>query len=432
MIIIDTALRQREAAGNPIRVAMVGAGFMGRGVALQILNVVPGMRLVAISNRHLEGAVRAYREAGVDEVGVVETQGQLEAAIHRGQYVVTEDAMLLCQAEGIDAVLEVTGSVEFGAQVALQAVKHGKHIIIMDAELDGTVGPILKVYADKAGVVFTNVDGDQPGVIMNLYRFVKGLGVQPVLAGNIKGLQDPYRNPTTQEAFARQWKQKPHMVTSFADGTKISFEQAIVANATGMRVAKRGMYGPTVPAGTPIQDAVKCYPLETLSDGARIVDYVVGAAPSPGVFVLGMHEHPTQQHYLNLYKLGTGPLYCFYTPYHLCHFEVPNTVARAVLFGDATITPLGGPSVEVVTTAKRALRAGEVLDGIGFYMTYGQCENADVAIEHNLLPMGLAEGCRLLRDVPRDQVLTHADVEIPAGRLSDRLRAEQKAYFFPA
>jgi predicted homoserine dehydrogenase-like protein len=136
-----------------------------------------------------------------------------------------------------------------------------------------------------------------------------------------------------------------------------------------------------------------------------------------------------QQHYLNLYKLGTGPLYCFYTPYHLCHFEVPTTVARAVLFGDATIAPLGAPLVEVVTTAKRDLRADEVLDGIGFYMTYGQCENATVVHQEQLLPIGVAEGCRLRRNIPKDQVLTYADVELPAGRLCDKLRAEQTAYF---
>ena len=300
---------------------------------------------------------------------------------------------------------------------------------MMNAELDGTVGPILKVRADRAGVVITNVDGDQPGVIMNLYRFVQGLGVKPVLAGNIKGLQDPYRNPTTQEGFARQWKQQAHMVTSFADGSKISFEQAIVANATGMSVARRGMFGPTVPTGTPIQEAMQYYPLDTLTASAGIVDYVVGAVPSPGVFVLGTHDHPMQQHYLNLYKLGTGPLYCFYTPYHLCHFEVPTTVARAVLFGDATIAPLGAPLVEVVTTAKRDLRADEVLDGIGFYMTYGQCENASVVHQEQLLPIGVAEGCRLRRNIPKDQVLTYADVELPAGRLCDKLRLEQTAHF---
>ena len=429
MILVDKALRKREAAGKPVRFAMVGAGFMGRGVALQVLSAVAGMRLVAISNRHLDGARRAYVEAGVTDMVLVETVSQLEDAVRHGRYAITEDARLLCQAEGIDAILEVTGSIEFAAQVALEAIAHGKHFIMMNAELDGTVGPILKVRADQAGVVITNVDGDQPGVIMNLYRFVQGLGVKPVLAGNIKGLQDPYRNPTTQEGFARQWKQQAHMVTSFADGSKISFEQAIVANATGMRVARRGMFGPTVPTGTPLQEAIQHYPLDTLTASAGIVDYVVGAVPSPGVFVLGTHDHPMQQHYLNLYKLGTGPLYCFYTPYHLCHFEVPTTVARAVLFGDATIAPLGAPLVEVITTAKRDLRADEVLDGIGFYMTYGQCENATVVHQEQLLPIGVAEGCRLRRDIPKDQVLTYADVELPAGRLCDKLRTEQTAYF---
>lgn len=300
----------------------------------------------------------------------------------------------------------------------------------MNAELDSTLGPLLKTKADKAGVVFTNVDGDQPGVIVNLYRFVKGLGVKPVLCGNIKGLQDPYRNPTTQQEFAKKWGQKPHMVASFADGSKISFEQAIVANATGMTVAKRGMLGPTVPAGTPIEKTVELYPLEHLENGPGIVDYVVGAVPNGGVFVLGMHDNPRQQHYLNLYKVGPGPLYCFYNPYHLCHFEVGNTVARAVLFHDAAVAPIGKPMVDVVATAKTDLKAGDTIDGIGWYMTYGQAENADVVFRDRLLPMGLAEGCILKRDVPKDQVLTYDDVELPPGRLCDQLRAEQNALFF--
>src|SRR3990167_712174 len=378
MIIVDKALEKREREGKPIKVAMVGAGFMGRGIALQIMKSVVGMRLAVISNRNVEGARRAYSEAGVEDVRVIETVSQLEDVIAKKQYAITADAMLLCQAESIDAIVEVTGDVEFGARAVLKAIENRKHVITMNAELDGTIGPILKVYADKAGVVITNADGDQPGVIMNLYRFVKGIGVKPVLCGNIKGLHDPYRNPTTQEGYAKKWGQNPSMVTSFADGSKISFEQAVTANATGMRVARRGMYGPTVPSGTFIKEAVNLYPLEELMKGSGIVDYIVGAEPGPGVFVLGTHDHPTQQHYLNLYKLGTGPLYCFYTHYHLCHFEVPNTVARAVLFGDAAIAPLSAPFVDVVTTAKIDLRTGQILDGIGYYMTYGQCENSDV------------------------------------------------------
>jgi predicted homoserine dehydrogenase-like protein len=430
MIIVDKALEQRQKAGRPIRVGMIGAGFMGRGVALNMINSTPGMEMMAISNRNLDGAKRAYREAGVENFVTVETVDQLEEAVHQGKPAVTEDALLLTRANNIDAVVEVTGHVTFGAEVILDAIRNHKHVITMNAEVDGTVGPYLKVLADREGVVYTGADGDQPGVIINLYRFVKGIGVKPVLCGNIKGLHDPYRNPTTQEAFAKKWGQKAHMVTSFADGSKISFEQAIVANATGMRVAKRGMHGPTVPSGTPIDGAVNWYPLDDLIEGPGIVDYVVGAVPAPGIFVLGTHDHPAQQHYLNLYKLGEGPLYVFYRPYHLCHFEVPNSVARAVLFDDATIAPVGAPLVEVVAAAKTDLKAGDVLDGIGYYMTYGLAENADTTLQENLLPIGIAENCRLKHDIAKDQVLTYRDVELPEGRLIDQLRQEQQAYFF--
>lgn len=429
MIIIDRALQARAAAGNPIKVGMIGAGFMGRGIANQIVNSVPGMELVAISNRQISAAKQAYSEAGIEDIQVVATVSELEDAIANGKYAVTEDAKLLCRAEGIDALIEVTGAVEFGAQIVMEAIAHCKHVIMMNAELDGTIGPILKVYADKAGVILSACDGDQPGVQMNLYRFVKSIGLTPLLCGNIKGLQDPYRNPTTQEGFAKRWGQKPHMVASFADGSKISFEQAIVANATGMKVAKRGMLGYDFSGH--VDEMTQLYDVEQLKELGGIVDYVVGAKPGPGVYVFATHDDPKQRHYLNLYKLGEGPLYSFYTPYHLCHFEVPLSVARAVLFGDAVMSPLAGPLVDVVTTAKIDLKAGETLDGIGYYMTYGQCENSDIVQQQNLLPMGLAEGCRLKRDISKDRVLTYEDVELPEGRLCDQLRTEQNAYFAP-
>ncbi|MEH2044220.1 NAD(P)H-dependent oxidoreductase [Nostoc sp.] len=429
MIIIDRALRARAAAGNPIKVGMIGAGFMGRGIANQIVNSVPGMELVAISNRQIGAAKQAYSEAGIEDIQVVATVSELEDAIANGKYAVTEDAKLLCRAEGIDALIEVTGAVEFGAGIVMEAIAHRKHVIMMNAELDGTIGPILKVYADKAGVILSACDGDQPGVQMNLYRFVKSIGLTPLLCGNIKGLQDPYRNPTTQEGFAKRWGQKPHMVASFADGSKISFEQAIVANATGMKVAKRGMLGYDFSGH--VDEMTQLYDVEQLKELGGIVDYVVGAKPGPGVYVFATHDDPKQRHYLNLYKLGEGPLYSFYTPYHLCHFEVPLSVARAVLFGDAVMSPLAGPLVDVVTTAKIDLKAGETLDGIGYYMTYGQCENSDIVQQQNLLPMGLAEGCRLKRDISKDRVLTYEDVELPEGRLCDQLRTEQNTYFAP-
>ena len=427
MIIVDRLLRQRETDGKPVRVGMIGAGFMARGVANQIVNSVPGMRLVAIANRTLNNAVRAYTEAGVEEVAFVGTQKALENCIRTNRPAVTQDPMLLCAADGIDCLIDATGAVEHGAQVTMQAIAYGKHVVTMNAELDGTVGPILKRHADKAGVILTGTDGDQPGVQMNLWRFVKSIGLTPLLCGNIKGLQDPYRNPTTQEGFAKRWGQNPYMVTSFADGTKISFEQAIVANATGMTVAKRGMTGIEHPGH--VDELTGSYDVEMLRELGGIVDYVVGSKPGPGVFVLATHDDPKQRHYLNLYKLGEGPLYSFYTPYHLCHFEVPLSVARVVLCGDAVLQPLGGPLVDVVATAKTDLKAGTVIDELGGYHTYGQAEAYDASRADRLLPMGLAEGCKLLRDVKKDDVLTYADVEVPEGRLVDQLRAEQDEAF---
>ncbi|MGG6293845.1 NAD(P)H-dependent oxidoreductase [Leptolyngbya sp. AN02str] len=444
MIIVDTALKARAESGNPVRVGMIGSGFMGRGIANQIANSVPGMELVAIYSRDIEAARFAYNQAGIENVVVVKSVGELEDAIAKGNYAITDDAMLLCRAEHIDALVEVTGTIEFGAHVVLEAIAHKKHVILMNAEMDSTIGPILKVYADREGVILTACDGDQPGVEMNLYRYVKSLGLTPLLCGNIKGLQDPYRNPTTQEGFAKQWGQKAHMVTSFADGTKISFEQAIVANGTGMTIAKRGMLGYDFNRNKEalieqfglnytghVDDLTKMYDVDMLKELGGIVDYVVGVRPGPGVFVFASHDDPKQQHYLNLYKLGEGPLYSFYHPYHLCHFEVPLSVARVVLLNDVILAPLGGPVVDVVATAKIDLKAGETLDGIGYYMTYGQCERADITREQRLLPMGLVEGCRLKHDIPKDQVLTYDDVELPEGRLCDRLRAEQDEYFAP-
>ena len=430
MIIVDTALKKRAAEGRPIRVGMVGSGFMARGIAIQITDSVPGMELCAIAARRLDQAEFVFNDTRIGEdVLTAETVDEISAAIAAGKPVITTNSGALARAEGLDAIIDATGSMDYTLDAVEGAFETGKHVILMNAELDGTVGPLLKAKADKAGVIFTNTDGDQPGVQMNLYRFVQGIGVKPLLCGNIKGLQDPYRTPTTQAGFAKQWGQKPSMVTSFADGTKISFEQAIVANATGMTVAKRGMHGFTVEPGTPITEAAKLYDPEELISGPGIVDYVVGAQPGPGVFVLGTIEHPRQKHYLNLYKLGEGPLYCFYTPYHLCHFEVPATIARAALFGDAAIAPIAGPEVEVVALAKRDLKAGEAIDELGGYTVYGEAEAAGITARDNLLPIGVAVGATLKRDLPKDAVLTYADVELPEGRLVDRLRLEQAAMF---
>lgn len=427
MIIIDRLLEQREAAGKPVRVGMIGAGFMARGIANNLLNYSPGMRLSAIANRTLARAEAAYVDHGAPPPVRVTRPGELDDCIRAGRPAVTEDPGVLCRAEGLDVLIDVTGNVELGARFCLDAFAHGKSVVLMNAEVDGTIGPILKHRADKAGVVLSGCDGDQPGVQMNLYRYVRGMGLTPLLCGNIKGLHDAYRNPTTQKGFAEKWGQDPAMVTSFADGTKISFEQVLVANATGMGVAKRGMYGHHFDGH--IDQAVSLYDIDELRRLGGIVDYVVGTKPAPGVFVFATIDDPRQKHYLNLYKLGEGPLYSFYHPYHLCHFETPSALARVVLFRDAVIQPRGAPVADVITAAKRDLKAGETIDCLGGYMTYGLAENAPVVRSQGLLPIGLAEGAVLLRDIRKDEVIAYSDVRLPEGRVAVQLRAEQDALF---
>lgn len=426
MFIVDTALAKREKSGNPIRVAMTGAGYMARAVAVQIITGMKGMKLVAIANRTLSNAELAYQTAGVDAVRHVKSTSELEQAITDGAYAITDNFAYLCEAKAIDAIIEVTGEIEFGAQVAFLALQNKKHLISVNAQIDTAIGPILKVYADRAGVVYTNIDGDEPGVAMNLFRFLKTVGYQPVLAGNMKGFIDPYRTPDTQAAFAAKYNQKPRMITSFADGTKLCMETAILANATGFKVGKRGMYGPKCDHVT---DVIKHFSVEQLLKGG-LVDYTLGAAPNNGAFVVAYNENPLQQPYMNYFKMGEGPLYVFYTPYHLPSVQLPLTVARAVLFDDPTVTPIGAPSCDVISIAKRDLRAGEILDGAGGFTCYGLIDNSEIAQAENLLPISLSEGCRMKRDVSKDQPLTYDDIELPLGRLCDKLRVEQNEYFY--
>ena len=427
-MLVDTALREREREGRPIRVGLLGAGFMARGVVRQILTAVPGMTVTAIVNRSVERAVAAFVDVDQPPPAVADTPAQFAAAISRDGRVVASDPSLLCTSGEIDVIIDATGAVEYGAVVTLQAFANGKPVVSMNAELDATVGPELQARARQAGVIFTATDGDQPGVQMNLVRFVRSIGLTPLVCGNIKGLQDPYRTPETQRAFADRWGQNVHMVTSFADGTKISFEQTLVANATGMGIERRGMRGARHDGH--VDALTKAYDIDALREAGGVVDYVVGAQPGPGVFVLASQDDPVQQHYLRLYKLGDGPLYPFYTPYHLCHFEVPLSAARVVLFGDAVLRARpSAPSLDVVATAKRDLQAGETLDGLGGFSTYGQCEHHRVARAEGMLLMGLAEGCRLRRAVPRDAVLRTSDVDLPSNRQIDALRAAQDARY---
>lgn len=421
---VDTALREREATGSPIRVGIIGAGATGRAIALQLGTPPPGIRLVAIANRTMAHGERALLEAGVTEWHRTESAREADAAIARGLPVLTDDPSVLIASDAIDVLVEVTGTVETAARVVLQAFKYGKHVVLVNAELDSLLGPILKAKADQAGVVLTHTDGDEPGVAMTLFRYLRSLGLRPVAAGNIKGMVDHYRTPETQRAFAQKHEQDARKVTSFADATKLSMEATVLANATGFHAGRRGMYGPSCKY---VGDMANLLPADQmLSTG--LVDYALGAAPHTGAFVIVHEESPLKKVQLAYYKLGDGPFYVFYTPYHLPHIQIASTIGRAVIHRDPTVAPVAGPVCEVVTAAKRDLKTGERLDGIGGFCTYGLIDNAMPARGAAALPIGLSEGCALRRDVSKDEMLSFDDVEEPPrDRLVEELWQEQNA-----
>src|SRR3989442_880398 len=258
-----------------------------------------------IYNGKPERALGVYRYAGCEDARSVSSEASLDEAVRRGLPAVAEDPYTICRSPEIDVVIDVTGSVEFGARVILEAFAHRKSVVLMNAEVDATIGPILRVYGRKHGQILSCCDGDEPGVQMNLVRWVKGMGLIPRVVGNVKGLQDPYRNPTTQKGWAERWGQNAAMVTSFADGSKISFEESIVANATGFKVRSRGMSRGLKYDGS-IMEIQKLYDVDELRALGGIVDYTVGP-PLIKVFILAEHSDPKQRHYLNLYPMGEGP-----------------------------------------------------------------------------------------------------------------------------
>jgi predicted homoserine dehydrogenase-like protein len=304
-----------------------------------------------------------------------------------------------------------------GIEVALSGFEKRKHVVAANPEVQVTVGAYLKARADEAGVVYSDIDGDQPGILMNLYNYCAGLGLEPVTAGNCKGVMKRYATPETQENFARNAGIQPWIATAAADGTKLNLEMAAVANATGLKVAKTGMLGPE----TRLEDLLQDFVHLDLVNG--VVEYTLGI-PS-GVFVIARSEDPHLQREFRYLKMGDGPNYLFYRPYVLCQFEAPLTAAEAVLYHTATLTPLGAPVAEVATFAKRDLRAGEALEGIGGAKHYGLAMDRRSFRAEDALPVGLAEYGRLQREVRKDALIRRDDVVLDEKPVAVRLRKLQ-------
>lgn len=427
MMLVDTFLRKREKSNNPIKVGIVGAGEMGKGLINQIHKHTPGMRVSVTYSRNLDKALECYKVAGIENFKIVETLAELQDALIMGIAAITQNIDIMIESDDLSLLVDMTGSMEFSTQLTYDAIKNNRNILSFNAELDATIGPILKRMAIGKGVQYSIAEGDQPGCTLNLYRFVKNMGFEPLVCGNIKGMLDHYRNPDTQEEFAKSWGMSPYMATNFADGTKVAFEQACIANATGMKVGKRGMYG--FESTDHVDNLTHLYDIDELRKLGGVVDFIVGAKPGPGVFVYATTEDPHKVKYLQYGKLGKGPLYNFYIPYHLLFFEIPTSIVRMIDLKDDICSAKAGPVVEVIAKAKVDLKKGDYIDEIGGFKTFGICENSDIARKENLLPMGLAKGAVLKRDVPKDQVLTFDDVVCEEDTLIMRLWKEQDEYF---
>jgi predicted homoserine dehydrogenase-like protein len=408
----DVALLKREERGEPIRVGLVGSGNLAKMIANHLVTPPPpGIRLVAVANRTPARTAALLADLGLpaQEAGGATS---VDDVIRRGRVAFTGGAALLAEADSVDVVIEATGSVEFALGVVLAAIAHGKHIVLANAELDSTLGPVLAERAAAAGVVYTNIDGDEPGVAMNLFRYLRSIGLRPVAAGNLKGMLDPYRNPETQKEFARQHGQNPQIVASFADGTKLAMEAAILANATGFRVGQPGMYGPSC---RHVREIALLLPREQMLEHG-LIDYALGAEPHTGAFVVVFEPNPARQQSLAYLKMGSGPFYVFYTPYHLPHMQAVASIGRAVETKDATVAPRGRPVCHVVSRAKTDLPAGAILDGPGGFTCYGQIENFEPVqqAQSQGLPVALSGGCQLRRAVVKDERIRVADVDMPA------------------
>lgn len=406
-----TMLKEYQRSGKTIRVGVVGAGQMGEGLVCQ-MEMMYGMRAMAVADILPGRAGQVYRSAAVPAEEIVETSdpGLAEAAVAEGRRVSTTDASLLAQIPNLDIIVEATGVPEIGARVALDAILNRKHVLQMNVETDATVGYYLRQMANAAQVVYTLTAGDEPGSTMELFDFATSLGFEVICAG--KGKNNPLNrasNPTTAAEKAKAQMMNPKMLASFEDGTKTMVEMTSLGNAIGFVPDVRGMHGPKVTAQT-LSEIYVPKEVGGILGQKKVVEYGLGVAP--GVFVVFTTDHPKIARDLKYLNMGDGPYWALYRPYHLTSLETPISIARAVLKGETTVATDIPPVAETITVAKKDLKAGEVIDGLGGFCVYGLIERADVARQQDLLPLGLAPGGRLKNDVPQGVPLTYADVEL--------------------
>jgi len=408
-------LLEREQNGAPIKVGVIGAGQMGFGMVSQI-STIPGMIVAGISDINLDAAKRAAEayNASADKKVDILTSTDFKEIVH---------------SQNVEVIVDATGVPEAGAKISLETLIAKKHLVLLNVEIDITVGPLMKKLYDAADLVYTGSDGDEPAATVQMYEFAKSMGMEVLVAG--KGKNNALKvsaNPDTAQAEADSKGMNSHMLAAFQDGTKTMAEMNLLSNAIGYLPDVVGMHG----VSADLDGTVEKLNLKEnggILNNFGVVEYVDGIAP--GIFCIVKGQNEGVQHELNyLLKKGERDHHILFRPYHLCSLETPLTIARAVLEHDTAIVPLGAPISETVAVAKRDIKKGEKIDGIGGYCVRGVLEtHADMKKNGNV-PIGLVGGSSVAkRDIKDGAFLTVDDIELDESTTVYKLRKLQDETF---
>lgn len=394
-----------------IRVAIAGAGAMGKGIAYQC-RFTDGVQCVALADTRIQKAIDVASWLGFEPVPIGRPS-EVGAALSKGRMAVSEDTCVLAESPDVDILIDATSAISEAGRFCELALKSGKDVIMMNAEADLIFGPYFLELAREKGVVYTSCDGDQHGVIKRIVDDIRLWGFELVMAGNIKGFLDRRANPHSIAHEAEKRRLDCRMTTAYTDGTKLCIEMALLANALGLDVTTAGMTGPRL---AEVREVLEAFDFRTLWERKQgVVDYILGADPGGGVFVVGYCENEYQRFMMNYYKMGEGPFYLFYRPYHLCHVEVGKTILETALLKKPLLAPYFGFRSNVYAYAKTDLGKGARLDGIGGFSCYGLIEST-LQDEERGVPICLAEEMILKRDIPKDGKITWEDVDFDEER----------------
>ncbi len=403
---------------EPIRTAVVGAGFVARGLVHRIARRSTMAPALMVSRR-ADPALAILERAGYPSTTIVRSDDadELGDALAEGRPAVTTDATLLPEVEGVQVVVEATGAMEHGTSVMLAALAGQRHVVSMNAEVDALLGHHLEAVAARNGATYSIADGDQPGVLLRMIDETHQLGLDVAVALNCKRNLDVRQNREASRPYAERDGTSVAMTTAFGDGTKMHIENVVTANLSGLVPPPIGTPG----VRTQLADVADDVRAAGIAEGT--VHYTLGGDFGGGVLILASSSDPEfDAPYLRYGKLGDGPWYPLFRPYHLIHMEVPATIEQVVAGGPALGRRTPEPVAVCAAVAKRELAAGDALDGIGGDTCYGVAASVGEGVE--LLPIGLSGHATMRRPLAIDQPVTLDDVELDEEAFLVRLHRE--------